>query len=393
MKNLKLIVLSIALCIGAIACDNEEDYSNIALKNYFFKVLDKANSNVIGKRVGTQEGQYSEEALKDYEGVIYDANQVYYNTEATQADVDKAIDALLAAATTFYDKVVPYTSKLVSAIADGKYSYDNVQEGTADGQVAIGAKAVFQAALDKAQVFIDAGGYTQSMLDVELKELLQAQIDFEKQIKGAFVLPIENASFEQPGYSTIDFNLIPGWKYGGLQPGNAYDSGDAGVVKGGEHWSLPAGTTTAGSFAGYIGNYTYGIWQRLGEGVKPGVNYEISFDASIKSSTASYETFALFRVIVFNGADNDWSNITILHQSSYSLGKMANRNDFVPFNKTFSIPTTGEATNLIGKKIVIFFACYLDNIIQYPSPPSGTPKIWSRSTIFLDKIVLKRKSS
>ena len=50
------------------------------------------------------------------------------------------------------------------------------------------------------------------MLDQGTTDLTENIYAFNAKIIGAGNVYIENPSFELPGYTTSDFNLIPGWK-------------------------------------------------------------------------------------------------------------------------------------------------------------------------------------
>jgi|GEM_PF-525218 len=103
---------------------------------------------------GSAPGQYPASARAALLSAIQDANAVFVNGTATQAQVNAAVEALNTAISTFAAAVIPAEpvnrEALDALIAAAQSRYDAAVEGTKVGQYAIGARAALQAAIQAA---------------------------------------------------------------------------------------------------------------------------------------------------------------------------------------------------------------------------------------------------
>ena len=388
----KLYFLTILTCLITISCNQEEDYNNRVFKNYLSSQIELASKKLDETVEGVNEGEYKLGSKEIYSKLILEAEAIYKNNNSKQSEIDLATEKLLKAKDDYFDQMVPFTSSLVAQLNQARILYDNTKEGESEGNVSVGSKAVFLAAINKAQAFLDAGGYTQTELDVVISSFTDAIFAYEAKIIGAYNVPIENSSFELPGSETMDFDLIPGWSFQGNRFNwSQYYATQVGTKKSGVGL-LP--TTTDADYAIVIGNYTNGVWQRLQETVHPGAIYSLTFDASLRSSPKdwqgiAYETHVLSRLIAFNGTEGDISDITIIEQKSSSLGADENRNDFINISHVYQIP---QDQSLITKKLGIQFRTYEEgfDFEKEVWSESETSELWSETWIYIDNVILKR---
>ena len=127
---------------------------------------------------GTQPGQYPAGSKAALQAAINDAMSVNNNVDATQSEVDAAINALAAARSTFVNAVNPSTptdkSALVAAIAAAQSRHDRAMEGNTIGQYAPGAKATLQAAITAAISVNTNAGSSQSEVNQAVATLNNA---------------------------------------------------------------------------------------------------------------------------------------------------------------------------------------------------------------------------
>ncbi|WP_406684599.1 hypothetical protein N1F78_02425 [Seonamhaeicola sp. MEBiC1930] len=391
MKYAYIYSLLLIFGFSTMSCEENEDYLDNTFRNYLGYEIEQANQKITSTVEGTEEGQYNAGSKNVYLGVINAALDVFNDNNSSQNAIDEAYKVVQSAGVNYFDEMVPFTSTLVNAISEANFLYNATEEGENEGNVKPGSKAPFLAAINEAQSFLDAGGYTQSELNDAVSLLTVATFAYEANIIGAFNVPIANASFEGSGFSTTDFSLIPNWNFTGNRYGWA--SVSSGVVSTSDDPSLV--TTTDGVYAGIVNNYSNGIWQKLGEGVHPGSTYILSFDGSIRTSLADwtgaqYETFILSRVIVFNSEEGDFTDITVLDQQSNSLGSEIDLDDFISFTHSLTIP---QGSPLLGKKMVVQFKTYeagfaFENEIWTDSESS---EVWVDSQVFVDNVSLKRE--
>jgi len=126
---------------------------------------------------GSAPGEYSASARATLLSAIQNANAVFVNGTATQAQVNAAVDVLNAAISDFAAAVNPAEplnrEALDALIATAQSRYDTAVEGTKVGQYASGAKTALQSAIQAANA---AGVSTQAAVDAT-KATLQTALD------------------------------------------------------------------------------------------------------------------------------------------------------------------------------------------------------------------------
>lgn len=130
-------------------------------------------------------GQVAQVDKDTLRSAIAAAQNVYDNRETqTQQQLDTATSILQDALTAFQGKIIQAgnASALNVTIGNAKTLYENAVEGTGVGQSIVGSKAVFNAAIDAAQLVLDdATNKTQQQLDDANTTLGQAMNTFTNQ--------------------------------------------------------------------------------------------------------------------------------------------------------------------------------------------------------------------
>ncbi|WP_256009363.1 hypothetical protein [Desertivirga xinjiangensis] len=372
MKLKKLLILLIFFC-GLLAC-KKEDYSDRVFRTYLAFEIDSAE-NFHEKIVeGVSEGQYKPGSKSLFLVGINEAKAVYSNQSSSQAETDSAYFKLKRDMEAFNDFMNPYVSALRTLVTESRELLDNTHEGSSEGEVEPGAKAVFEAEILKAQDAAEKGGLTQKQVNILYEDLLLAFTTFEGKIAGAVNVKIVNNSFEGVG-TPMPITSIPGWNSAG--PKFAWLTKVAG--------SVSVSNAPDGRLVLYTGAYINPIWQQLKETVHPGSKYTLSFKADIQSSPANwtgavFNTFVRAEVIVFNGATGDLNNITVLSTKDHNLGISKTPIGFNEFSQVIDIP---ESSPLNGKPMGIRLLTFEDHFVV-------TEEIWSETWIYLDDVKMKR---
>ncbi|MBB6635805.1 S-layer homology domain-containing protein [Cohnella thailandensis] len=132
---------------------------------------------------GEANGQYAAGAKADLQAAINAAQDVLDDTGATQAEVNAALTALEEAIAAFEAKKVAVNlTELTNAIREAQDEHDAAEEGEANGQYAVGARADLRAAIDAAQDVLDDAGATQAEVDEALSALEAALVEFYSRV-------------------------------------------------------------------------------------------------------------------------------------------------------------------------------------------------------------------
>ena len=133
--------------------------------------------------VGTAPGQYPEEAYNTFEAAINAAKAVNEDEDATQAEVDAAVEALEDAIAAFAAAEIeaPEVDKsaLAAKIAEAKVLKESAEVGEEPGQYPEEAYNTFAAAIDAAEAVYDKADATQAEVDNAVAALEDAIEEFE----------------------------------------------------------------------------------------------------------------------------------------------------------------------------------------------------------------------
>jgi hypothetical protein len=376
--NVRMMIILIMICLF-ISCEKQNDYSDVVFSNYLSYEINTATAFLKTTSEGSKEGQYNDGSIQMYQTVIDDATLVDENISATQEDVDQAYEALLQAGEDFYDQMVPFRSDFQELIDYAEITLNNTEEGDQEGNVTQGSKAILQDAIDEANQILARTDLIQRMLDEGTTELTASIYAFNTKIIGAGNVYIENPSFELPGYTTTDFNVVPGWVvYGDIEDW----APKAEVYQGGTSL-LPLDSVPDGEFVAKIGSYTQGIYQQLPEMIHTNADYTLNFKVAILSNKPDwqgkkYKVIVLSRLISFEREPGDYDFATIISESYDTLG--INPAGNVELTQTINIDAVSE---LAGKKIAIdFIQRHTWNIED---------QIWAESFVSIDDVRLYRK--
>lgn len=354
------------------SCDNREDYSHIVYSNYLTYEIERAIVVLSNAIEGNKEGNYIEGSKQAYQKVIDDAQLVVDNSSSTQEEIDEAYADLLIAAEEFYDQMVPFRSVFRKLLDYAEFIQISTEEGEQEGNVTIGSKEAFQAAIDDANYTISREDLTQRMLDQASEELSDAIYVFNSSIIGKANIQITNQGFELPGHETTNFSEVDGWNVFGKA----------------EDWSPLASVSLhdqapKGQYVAVIGSYTQGIYQNIYELIQPDAQYTISAKVSLMSNKPDWQgkTFPailLTRLIVFEQGAGNYSFVSVISESYDTLG--TEPGGFVELNHAVQMDAGADA---IGKKLSIDF-------VQRHTWKAAEP-IWAESFVALDDIRLYRK--
>lgn len=149
--------------------------------------IDSANKIYDAAVEGTAEGQYKAGSKDTFKQAIDAAQAVVENKNATQKEVDDAIDVLKIATAKFKDSQITSPGSqqvnkdvLEDNIADAQGIYDEAVEGTEVGQYKAGSKAIFKKAIDKAQAVVNKSNATQDEVDAQVNALAIAVDTFKE---------------------------------------------------------------------------------------------------------------------------------------------------------------------------------------------------------------------
>ncbi|QOX61927.1 DUF1349 domain-containing protein [Anoxybacterium hadale] len=135
---------------------------------------------------GNDPGQYPAPAREAFLTAINAANLVYANPDATQAEVNREVEALAAAKVIFDGSVVPQPgtvkTELKTAIDDAQALYDRAVVGTDNGCYRQADKNVFQLAIAAAKTVFENLSATQQEVDNATSALKAAKAAFEASV-------------------------------------------------------------------------------------------------------------------------------------------------------------------------------------------------------------------
>lgn len=375
---IRILIIPGMIC-GFISCEKQNDYSDIVFSNYLSYEISRASAFLKTTSEGTSEGQYNAGSKENYQSVIDDAILIDEDITATQKEVDHSYELLLQAADDFYDQMVPYKSDFQELIDYAVIVISNTEEGDQEGNVTPGSKTLLQESIDDANQILVRPDLTQRMLDQGTTELTDNIYAFNAKIIGAGNVYIVNPSFELPGFTTSDFNLVPGWNgFGKIEDW----APKAEIYQGGTSL-LPLDSVPDGEFVAKIGSYTQGIYQQLPELFHTNADYTLQFKVAVLSNKPDwqgkkYKVIVLSRIISFEGDPGDYDYATIISESYDTLG--INPAGNVDLKQTVRIDA---ASGLAGKKVSI-------DIIQRHTW-NIEDQIWAESFVSIDDVKLFRK--
>jgi hypothetical protein len=135
---------------------------------------------------GNDPGQYPAPAREAFLTAINAANLVYANPDATQAEVDREVEALAAAKVIFDDSVIPQPgtvkTELKAAIDEAQALYDRAVVGTDNGCYRLADKNIFQTAIAAANAVFANLSASQQEVDNATSALKAAKAAFEASV-------------------------------------------------------------------------------------------------------------------------------------------------------------------------------------------------------------------
>jgi hypothetical protein len=367
----RISIVIIALC-ALVSCEKKEDYSHIVYKNYLTYEIGRASNFLSSAVEGTAEGEYKTGSKQAYYTVIDAARLVDEKSVVSQEEVDQTYQTLLQADSVFFDQMVPFRSAFQEIIDYGDVILAITEEGNQEGNVNPGNKAVLQAALDQASQLISTSDLTQRMLDIGTNDLQNAIYSFNGEIVGNANTAVINAGFEQPGFSTEDFQEVIGWS----------------LFRTAEPWAPKAAIAEMegapeGSFVAKIGSYTQGLYQPVEEMINPNAKYTLEFDVILLSNEPDWEGTKFpavmhSRIFVFEKEVGNYNYIEVLSESYDTLG-------IVPGGviRLSQAVTIDAISPYVGKKVAI-------DLEQRHTWDPENP-IWAESFVAVDRVKLLRK--
>ncbi|QOX61928.1 DUF1349 domain-containing protein [Anoxybacterium hadale] len=167
-------------------------------KSALIAAINAAQEAYDNAAVGNDPGQYPAAAKEAFLTAINAANLVYANPDATQAEVNREVEALAAARTIFDGSVIPQPdtdkTELKAAIDDAQALYDRAVVGTADGNYRQADKNVFQLAIAAAKEVFDNSGASQEAIDNATSTLKSAKAAFEASVITATTGDLNNSA-------------------------------------------------------------------------------------------------------------------------------------------------------------------------------------------------------
>jgi hypothetical protein len=379
LKNILILLMITGTCQVFKSCAKEQDYSEITYKNYLRYEIKRAETFLATVVEGTQEGEYKAGSVSEYRNSISEANLVCSDSVSSQTEIDHSYKLLLKAGEDFYDMMVPFKTSYSELINYADYTLNSPTEGTLEGNVKPGSKAILQNAIDKSKQIINRSDLTQRMIDADRLALLNAVYTFDGNIIGKADLQILNFSFENPGINTTDFTVTPGWRLFGKVETWAPK---AEIYKGGTS-ILSLDAVPEGEFVAKIGSYTQGMYQHLNERIHPNVKYTLDFKASLLENNEdafgkTYKTVILSRVVVFEKDPGDYRFATVISQSYDTLGIIPGA--FINIKKDIEISASSE---FLEKNMAIDF------LVRHSF--DATKPIWAEAYVAVDDVKMFRK--
>jgi hypothetical protein len=367
----RISTIIIALCTLS-SCEKKEDYSHIIYKNYLTYEIGRATNFLNSTVEGTEEGEYKSGSKATYNTIIDAARLVDEKSVVTQEEVDQAYQSLLQADSVFFDQMVPFRSVFQEIIDYGDVLLAITEEGNQEGNVNPGSKAVLEAALDQASQLISTSDLIQRMLDKGTNDLQNAIYTFNGEIIGNANTAVINSGFEQPGFSTEDFNEVIGWS----------------LFRTAEPWAPKAAIAELegapeGSFVAKIGSYTQGLYQPVEEMLNPNARYTLEFDVILVSNQPDWEggvypAVMHSRIIVFEEEVGNYNYIAVLSESYDTLG--IEPGGVIRLSQAVTIDAISP---FVGKKVAI-------DLEQRHTWDPENP-IWAESFVAVDRVKLLRR--
>jgi hypothetical protein len=379
IKYFVLVILISGLNLLFPSCIQDKDYSSITYRNYLEYEITRSTALLETTVEGTAEGEYRNRAKNSYQNAISEASLVCNNIQSDQSEIDLAYSQLIKAGELFYDMMIPYRSVFESLINYADFTLNYTTEGTLEGNAKPGSKAVFQAVIDDSKNILNRADLTQRMVEVDGAALLAALYTYDGNIVGRANLFVDNFSFENPGFTTTDFSLVPAWQLYGK--GESW-AAKASIYEGGTDL-LPIDSVPDGRFVSKIGSYTQGIYQVLKERFHPNVTYTLDFKASLLQNSADaygkkHKVILLSRVIVFDKTPGDYRFVSIVNQSYDTVGILPG--GFIELKKDIDI--AGNSAYLEKNMVVDFLVRHSFD---------ATKPIWAECYVALDEIKVYRK--
>lgn len=153
---------------------------------------------------GSEPGQYPPAAKSALLAAIAEANNVYNNAAATQAELNGALGSLNSAVNSFRNAVIPVPSvptdksALTSVIASAQSIYDRAAAGDKVGQYPAATKSALQAAIQTAVSVKNSSSVSQSQVDAAVSALNSAVALFQTKlvslVPGAVKITVQDLS-------------------------------------------------------------------------------------------------------------------------------------------------------------------------------------------------------
>lgn len=377
MKNIPFILILPLMLLSA--CGKESDTTGITYRNYLKYEITRAESFLETVTEGTEEGQYQEGSIAFYLDEIQKASLVCDDPGSVQSVIDMSYRDLLKASEDFFDRMVPFKSIFQELISDAEFTLTHTEEGTTEGNAKPGSKVLLERAIQNAKTTLALPGLTQRMINADQTALINAIHSFDNNIIGRANLFMENQGFEQPGFNTTDFTLVPGWKlFGKLETW----APRAEIYRGGTSL-LPAESVPEGEFVLKLGSYTQGIYQQMNERLHPNVTYTLDFKASLLMNNEDafgnrHNVVVLSRLVIFRKGAGEYLFADILSESYDTLGLDTGGFQHIEHD----IQISGTHPDLEAKFAVDFLVRHSFD---------ATKPIWAEAYVALDDIKIFRE--
>lgn len=394
MKLIKYMLAAGAMAVLMVACSENDNYENRVFKQYLINLVRDTRAMALYVVEGDDEGQYMSGAREVLNIVADEGENLYYNPNTSQAQVDDYCTVLKEAAIEFEDKMHPFLSRFDILAANTEYCISTTQVGEGEGM--IGSQADVDTlrneltwALDTLQ-FIGRDVIRQRQLDVIQSRLTNSLYAFESKIPGKVNIQILNPSFEPEGNDAEmieDFAYIPDWNNQG--PLNNFDPWGVNELivntclrKDG--WQVGERQNVDGNYVMYIMNYAKRVWQLTNEGVHPNVTYTLTVNASQFDWQNAENVKLLMELVVFDDAVGNFNKASVVASQEFNNIDMT---DFVPYTMECSIPSDSPYT---GKVMAICFRSYVGTVAESTEDDSFE---WDSSGVMIDLVSMTRKSN
>ncbi|WP_340026524.1 S-layer homology domain-containing protein [Paenibacillus sp. FSL K6-1096] len=167
-QALEELAAAIATYNAAVVSESDKTALNAAIA--------EAQAKLAGTVEGNDPGQYPSSVRTALGDAITTAQAVASNAQATTAEVEQALEALVSAIATYNAAVVPESDKtgLNAAIAEAQAKLSSTAEGTDPGQYPSSARTALGDAITTAQAMADNAQATAAQVEQALEELAAA---------------------------------------------------------------------------------------------------------------------------------------------------------------------------------------------------------------------------